>query len=113
MGSVTAAVLIESKDAENAQTTQYTSTGLVTIIDKFTATNHTAAPAALSVNLVPSGGAAAAANLVTKTKTLQPGETYSFPELVGQILAAGDFVSTLADTATAIGIRASGRQVTT
>jgi hypothetical protein len=51
------------------------------------------------------------ANLITKTKTLQPTEVYTFPELVGQVLSPGAFISTLAGTATAINIRASGREV--
>jgi hypothetical protein len=42
---------------------------------------------------------------------LQAGETYTFPEIVGAALAAGDFISTIAGTATAINIRASGREI--
>jgi len=102
-------VLIAPKTAENAQTTQYTSTNVTTIIDKFTATNYTATAATLSVNLVTTGGAAGNDNLIVKTKTLQPSETYSFPELVGHNLLAGGFISTIAGTASAINIRASGR----
>jgi hypothetical protein len=49
--------------------------------------------------------------LITKTKTLQPAEVYTFPELVGQVLSAGAFISTIAGTASAINIRASGREV--
>jgi len=105
------AVLIAAKVAENAQTTQYTSTNVVTIIDKFTATNYSGSAATLSVNLVTSGGAAGNDNLIVKTKTLQAGETYTFPELIGQVLAVGGFISTVAGTATAINIRASGRVI--
>ena len=109
--TVTVKVLIPSKIAEAAQTTQYTATGVTTIIDKFTATNYSASAATLSVNLVTSGDTAGNANLITKTKTLQPAEVYTFPELVGQVLAPSGFISTLAGTATAINIRASGREV--
>jgi len=105
------AVLIAAKIAENSQTTQYTSTNVVTIIDKFTATNYSGSAATLSVNLVTSGGAAGNDNLIVKTKTLQAGETYTFPELIGQVLAVGGFISTIAGTATAINIRASGRVI--
>lgn len=104
-------VLFEAKTAENAQTTQYTSTNVRTIIDKFTATNYSAAAATVSVNLVSSGGSAGNDNLIVKAKTLQPSETYTFPELVGQTLLAGGFISTLAGTASAINIRASGRTI--
>ena len=110
--TVTVTVLIPAKIAESSQTTQYTSTGLTTIIDKFTATNYSAVPATISVNLVTTSGSAGNLNLITKTKTLQADETYTFPEIVGQALAAGDFISTIAGTATSINIRASGRQVT-
>lgn len=109
--TVTVKVLIPSKIAEAAQTTQYTATGVTTIIDKFTATNYSASAATLSVNLVTAGDSAGNANLITKTKTLQPAEVYTFPELVGQVLAPSGLISTLAGTATAINIRASGREV--
>jgi hypothetical protein len=109
--TVTVQVLIPAKIAEAAQTTQYTSTGITTIIDKFTATNYSATAATLSVNLVTSGDTASNANLITKAKTLQPSEVYTFPELVGQVLSSGGFISTLAGTATSINIRASGRGV--
>lgn len=106
-----AKVLIQSKIAENAQTTQYTATGVKAIIDKFTATNYSAGAQTLSVNLVASAGAAGNANLVVKTKTLQAGETYTFPEIVGHMLEAGDFISTIASAATSLTIRASGREI--
>jgi len=110
--AVTVTVLIPAKTAEATQTTQYTSTGVTTIIDKFTATNYSAAAAMISVNLVTAAGSAGNDNLIVKTKTLQAGETYTFPEIVGQILAPSGFISTIAGTASAINIRASGRQVT-
>lgn len=104
--------LVPAKTAESSQTTQYTATGLTAIIDKFTATNYSVAAATISVNLVTSAGSAGNTNLITKTKTLQPSEVYTFPELVGQVLNPGDFISTLAGTASAINIRVSGREVT-
>ena len=110
--TVTARVLIPAKIAENTQQTQYIANGVTTIIDKFTATNYSANAATISVNLVTVAGVAGNDNLIVKTKTLQPSETYTFPEIVGQVLNAGDFISTIAGTATAINIRASGRQIT-
>ena len=104
-------VLIPAKTAENTQQTQYTSNGVKTIIDKFTATNYSGSAATISVNLVSLASTVGNANIITKTKTLQPSEVYTFPEIVGQVLNSGDFISTLAGTATAINIRASGRQV--
>ena len=104
--------LVPSKDVANTQTTQYTANGVTTIIDKFTATNYSASAATISVNLVTVSFSAGNSNLITKTKTLQPSEVYTFPELVGQVLNPGDFISTIAGTATAINMRVSGREVT-
>ena len=94
--TVTVKNLVPSKDVANSQTTQYTANGVATI----------------SVNLVGNAGSAGNSNLITKTKTLQPSEVYTFPELVGQVLNPGDFISTIAGTATAINMRVSGREVT-
>jgi hypothetical protein len=110
--TVSVKVLVPAKFAENAQTTQYTATGVNAIIDKFTATNISATAATISVNLVTSAGSAGNINLITKTKTLQASEVYTFPELVGQVLGVSDFISTIAGTASAINIRVSGREVT-
>lgn len=110
--TVTAKTLLEAKAAENSDTTQYTASGVRTIIDKLTGYNYSAGAVALNVNLVASGGAAAASNLVT-VKTLSAGETYTFPEIVGHVLNNGDFVSTKAGAATSIVIRISGREITT
>jgi hypothetical protein len=109
--TVTVKVLVPAKIVEAAQTTQYTANNVTTIIDKFTATNYSATAAAISVNLVTVSGTAGNLNLISKTKTLQPTEVYTFPELVGQVLNPGDFISTLAGTATAINMRVSGREV--
>jgi len=109
---VTVKVLVPAKYAENTQTTQYTATGVTAIIDKFTATNISGSAATISVNLVTVAGSAGNTNLLTKTKTLAASEVYTFPELVGQVLGTGDFISTIAGTASAINIRVSGREVT-
>jgi hypothetical protein len=110
--TVTVKVLIPAKTAEATQTTQYTATNVTTIIDKFTATNYSATAATISVNLVTAAGSANDSNLITKLKTLQPSEVYTFPEIVGQVLSPSAFISTIAGTASAINIRASGREVT-
>lgn len=109
--AVSVTVLIPAKSAENTQTTQYISTNLTTIIDKFTATNYSGSTATLSVNLVTFADTAGNQNLIVKAKTLQPGETYSFPELAGHVLASGGFISTIASAASSINIRASGRVI--
>ena len=110
--TVTVRVLIPAKTAENTQFTQYTANNVTTIIDKFTATNYSATAASISVNLVTAAGSAGNDNLIVKTKTLQPAETYTFPEIVGAALAPSGFISTIAGTASAINIRSSGREIT-
>lgn len=111
--SVVSKNIIPAKNAENAQTTQYTAgTGVRTIIDKFTGTNYSAGAVTLSINLVTLADTAGNQNLIVKTKSLAAGETYTFPEIVGHVLEAGGFISTIASAATSINIRASGREVT-
>ena len=110
--TVTVQVLVPAKTAENAQTTQYTASGVTAIIDKFTATNYSASTAVISVNLVTAATSAGNDNLIVKTKALQPSETYTFPELVGHSLMPSGFISTLAGTASAVNIRVSGREIT-
>jgi hypothetical protein len=109
--AVTIKVLIPAKQAENAQTTQYTAVNCKAIIDKFTATNTTAGNVTISVNLVTSG-AAGTANLIVDTRSIAPDECYTMPELVGQALESGGFISTIASAASSLTIRASGREIT-
>ena len=103
---------IISKEIENAQTTQYTSTAARTILDKFTVTNNDAVARTFSVNLVTVGGTAGADNLIIDTKTVQPDETYLCPEMIGQVLNPGDFISTIASASNALTTRVSARIVT-
>lgn len=110
--TVTVKVLIPAKQAENAQTTQYTATNCKTIIDKFTVTNTTAGNVTISVNLVTSGGSAGASNLILDTRSIAVDECYTCPELVGQALEPSGFISTIASAATSLTIRVSGREIT-
>lgn len=110
--TVTVKNLIPAKQAENAQTTQYTAVNCKARIDKFTATNTTASNVTLTVNVVASGDSASASNAVLSARAIAPGETYTCPELVGQVLESGGFISTLAGTASALTIRASGVEIT-
>lgn len=104
--------IIPAKNIENAQTTQYVSpSSTTTIIDKFTATNFSSGMVDVSINLAAVSEATGNSNLIVKTRTLQPGETYAFPEIVGHILPSGGFVSTLASAAAAVNLRASGREI--
>lgn len=112
--TVTARNLVPAKFAEAVQTTQYTvpSNATATIIDKFTATNISGGAVTLSVNLVAVTETPGDTNLITKTKSLNASEVYTFPELVGQILPTATYISTLASAASSINFRVSGREIT-
>lgn len=110
--AVVVKTLIPSKQAENFLTVQYSVSNGRTIIDKFTATNTSGSNAGISVYLIQSGESAGPSNLIVDTRIIVPQETYTFPEIVGQVLDAGAFLSTNCSAASAITIRASGREIT-
>jgi hypothetical protein len=110
--TVSIKVLIPAKQAENSQTTQYTAINCKAIIDKFTITNTSAGNVTISVNLVTGGGSTSASNLIVDTRSIAPDETYTCPELVGQVLESAGFISTIASAATSLTIRSSGREIT-
>ena len=109
--AVTPTVIIDPIVASNAQTTQYTSTGATTIIDKYTVRNYGGAGTTIGIYLVKSGTTASTTNLII-SRNIQIGETYTCPELVGHVLEPGDFISTIAGAAASIAMRASGRVIT-
>jgi hypothetical protein len=110
--TTTARPLVLSKYAANSETTEYTCpTGTRTIIDKISAYNGTGGSVALTFKIVPNAGTAGASNTLA-VKTIAAGVTETFPEVVGQVLEAGGFISVLAGAATSIVIRVSGREVT-
>ena len=105
-------VIVPSKIVENAQTTQYTATNVTTEIGAIEVTNYSGGAVTISINLVTSGDTAGNQNLVIKAKSLAAGATYTFPELWGQYLMNGDFISTIASAATSLNIRISAREFT-
>jgi hypothetical protein len=110
--TVTVKNIIPRIQITNSQTSQYVATNCKTVIDKFTVTNTSGAAVTISVNLVPNGGSALASNCVLYLKNIQPSETYNCPELVGQSLEPGGFISTIAGAATALTASATGREIT-
>lgn len=103
-------VLIDAKTAEAVQTTQFTAEG-TTVIDRFTATNVSGAAATLTVNIVKSGEASILDNTILSAREVAAGESYTCPELCGQALNSGDYITTTASASGAIVIRASGREI--
>lgn len=111
--SVIVKVLVPSLQMQATQTTQYSpGPGISAIIDKATVTNTDTVARTFSANIVPSGQSVGNANLIIDDRAVQPGETYTCPELVGQGLNSGDFISTIASAATALTLRVSGREIT-
>jgi hypothetical protein len=104
--------LVEAKYMENSQTTQYTApTGSSRVaIDNLSVTNNSGGSVVIAVNVVASGGAAGATNKVIQDTTLAAGSRLEYL-LQGQYLNAGDFISTISDTASAIVLRLNGRVV--
>mgnify|MGYP003407528301 CR=1 FL=1 len=88
----------------------YESTNCRTAIDKITATNRAATNQTATVHIVPAGESAGESNAVSKL--LAPGESWTFPALVGHNLAPGDSIAPKASAVDSVWFRASGRQFT-
>lgn len=110
--TVTPKVLVPPVNVAATSATQYTANNVSAIIDKCTVVNYSAAAASISIYLPPAGASASSSNLVLQNKTLQAGETYTCPEVVGHVLANGGSIVTVASAALAIAMRVSGREVT-
>ena len=108
---INAKTLVESTFVSAALTTQYIVPVVATIIDKITAINHDTSAHTINVYLVPAGAPAGNEHLIVKAKTLQPSETYTFPEIAGHILNTGDSISTLGSLAASMNFRVSGREI--
>lgn len=109
--AVNVRVLVPPLQLATGATTQYTATAVRAIIDKATVTNTDTVNRTFSVHLVTVGGSPSNANLIIDAKTVVPGETYLCPELVGQPLEPGDYISTTASAATALTLRVGGREI--
>jgi len=62
-------------------------------------TNDTTTVVTVSMHKVESGGAVGDDRLVMNAKSLGSRETYECPEVVGQVLDAGDLISAIAGVA--------------
>jgi len=110
--SVVIANIIPAQAMAAAPTSYYTvPTGARVILDKITATNTGSAPAIVSLFLPNSGDGASTANTITSSQSIGAGLAYMFPEAVGHVLTAGQYIA-LNSTTTAVALRASGRVVT-
>jgi hypothetical protein len=80
-----------------------------TIIDKCNSASVLAG--VVTLRIVPSGSASLANHQQAKHQFVVD-DGYTWPEIVGQILATGDRITASATVATAVTLRLSGRQVT-
>lgn len=95
-----------------ADTPLYTAgAGVTAIIDKVTAYNSDTGALLVAFNIVPNAGSVGASNKVV-SKSLAPGETYTFPEVVGHVIESGGVLSGIAASATKVVVRISGREAT-
>ena len=109
--TVEAGPLIAAKYIENSETLQFVASS-VTIIDAVSITNISASSVTLNLSLVSNAGSAGDINRFIKNRGLLPNETYLCPEILGQVLGTGDFISASASASSALNIRASGRVIT-
>lgn len=110
--TVTAKVLLEGTIIPNADTTVYTTPlSTTTIIDKVTSANYDTVARTITISIVKAGNAVGDAYYIAK-RTLAAKETYIWPEVVGQILAAEDYVSAICSNNTGVNLRISGREIT-
>jgi Flp pilus assembly protein TadD len=106
---VTPKRLIEGSQLTGAAATYYTAPALTkTRIRKLTLNNTTGGAVAVTVYLVPSGGAAGVANAVWSAQTIAAGAKAECYEAEGHVLEAGDFISALGLSVT---IQASGDEI--
>ena len=109
---ITNKVLINAKEMESALTLQYTAPADGrTTIDKFTATNVSGSTAIISVYLAAAGDTIDDTKKIVDAQVLDVDETYVFPEITGHSLSPQGTIYT-EGTASALTIRASGREIT-
>ena len=69
---------------------------------KCTACNDTTTVPTFDIHFVPSGGSVGDAGLLINNKALDGNESYTCPEVVGQVLDAGDVLSGIASGASQV-----------
>ena len=108
--TVTILNIVPAKTIPKTQTAHYTSEDK-TVIDKFTATNTSDSAVTFSVHLVASSFNADDTNLILDERSIAANETYMCPEMIGQVMENGGFISTSASAINAITICVSGRKI--
>lgn len=102
---------VPSKYIENSQTTQYIPDGVKFVIDKCVVTNISSNNGIMSINIVDNGNSPSAVNRLISNRLIRPDESYECPEIVGCVLESRDYISAISDTASALIIFVSGREI--
>lgn len=104
--------LVEGSQLTTTAATYYSAPSTTTtLLKKVTVTNTSGAAATVTLYLVPSGGTAGATNTVTSAKSIPAGGYYEAYEAEGHVLAPGDSLQALANTAAAVTLMVSGIEV--
>lgn len=109
--SPTPICFIESTVLTGSAVSLYTSpTVTTTIVDNLSLTNTTVSPVSVTIYLVPVGGSPGTGNIVVDALSVPANSVVPAPAMQYQILNPGDSIVALAGSASAVNIRASGRQ---
>lgn len=100
--------LAQSAFVPTAETDIYVATAS-TIIDKCNSASVLAG--VVTLRIVPFGGVASTSHQQARRQFVID-DTYTWPEIVGQVLATGDRITAICTVASAVTLRVSGRQVT-
>lgn len=87
---------------------EYTSENCQTTIDTMGVVNVSGSSAVATVTLSAPGGT----DTFAISKTVLPGKSWPFPEIVGHLLESGGKVNVACPTAAAMKVRANGRKFT-
>jgi len=104
---------VKGVNLTDAVVTYYTvGTSTKAIVTKASFVNDHTSAVTVTINIVPSGGAADYANRITKEKVLVAGESWSCSDIVSHVIEASGFISMVASVTAKIGCRISGYEVT-
>lgn len=110
--TVTAKNLVEGRSVPDVDTNVYTApSNTTTIVDKVTTANYDTVARVVTIGIVASGNTISDIYYIAK-RTLAAKETYIWPEVVGQILNTGDYITVIASQANSVNLRISGREIT-
>jgi hypothetical protein len=92
--------------------TYYTvGTGIRAVLKKATFCNNHTSGVTVAVYLIPSGGVAGYANMLTKAHYIEAGETWACQAIENHILSAGAVIQLRASVSSVVGARVSGYEV--